>query len=135
MTSMLESTPKPTRATLPASRPAPMATTPSMTFQPTVKYSSHRARRCSPGGAPGTRPRSCALLGRGAGAMARTGPDRLAGHLEDPVGGGQDLGHPGHEPVVDLTAVALAGDQAAVPQTGQVGRDIGLSQAGRLHHV
>jgi hypothetical protein len=47
MTSMLESTPKPTRATLPASRPAPMATKPSMTFQPTVKYSSHSARRCS----------------------------------------------------------------------------------------
>jgi hypothetical protein len=48
MTSMLESTPKPIRATLPAISPAPMATTASMTFQPTVKYSSHRARRCSP---------------------------------------------------------------------------------------
>jgi hypothetical protein len=43
MTSMLESTPKPIKATLPASRPAAMATTPSMTFQPTVKSSSHRA--------------------------------------------------------------------------------------------
>jgi hypothetical protein len=36
---------------------------------------------------------------------------------------------------VDLAAVALAGDQAAVPQASQVGRDVGLGQAGRLDDV
>jgi AAA domain/Abortive infection C-terminus len=46
ITSIAESAPNPIRATLPAITPATMATKASTTFQATVRYSSHRARRC-----------------------------------------------------------------------------------------
>jgi hypothetical protein len=42
---MNESTPKPMSATLPASKPEPTATQPSIRFQPMVTYSSRRPRR------------------------------------------------------------------------------------------
>jgi hypothetical protein len=45
MTSMPESAPKPTKATLPAMTPALIATPAWITFQPTVKYSNRTARR------------------------------------------------------------------------------------------
>ena len=44
---MPESTPKPTRATLPTMRPAPIATTASTTFQATVNTSWRTPLRCS----------------------------------------------------------------------------------------
>ncbi len=47
ITSIPESTPKPTRATLPTARPTPIATTASTTFQATVNHSSQRPRRWS----------------------------------------------------------------------------------------
>ena len=46
ITSIAESAPKPIRAALAAITPAPIATTASATFHPTVKYSSHKARWC-----------------------------------------------------------------------------------------
>ena len=55
--SMKESTPKPIRAMLPLTTPLPTATTPSIMFQPIVKY-SRRIPRCS----CGIRPSACVAM-------------------------------------------------------------------------
>src|SRR5918994_1035383 len=79
---MPESTPKPTRATLPTTRPTPMATTASTTFQATVNHSRIRPRRCSRSLRAGVRTATvsrCLLRAAPATALGAEQPEAVEG--------------------------------------------------------
>ncbi len=68
-------------------------------------------------------------------AVARTRHDTLAGAAQHAIGCREQVLQSIYEPIVDLAALALALDQAAVPKAGEVLGDIRLRQAGGVDKV
>jgi hypothetical protein len=67
--------------------------------------------------------------------VARTGTDRLPSLSEYRVCRSEKALHPRNQPVVDLTTTPLASHEAAIPQAGEVRRDVRLAETGRLDEV